>query len=88
MKLSFNGDELKVFSSSPEIGEFEEIIMVSTKESHSDQFELSFDVKFMLEAISSMTSDNVTMKFAGELSPCEIVGEENERAIVLPVRIR
>ncbi|MCL1925173.1 MAG: DNA polymerase III subunit beta [Defluviitaleaceae bacterium] len=54
-----------------------------------DELEISFNPKFLIEAIKAIESDNISMQFGTSLSPCVIMAEnsENYKYLVLPLRM-
>ena len=77
---------LYIRSSSIEIGKVEEKMAIN-KES-SENIKISFSAKYMMEALKTFKSEEIEIKFVGEVKPILINGEEEEglTQLILPIR--
>lgn len=84
IKLSLSKNELMISSNSPEIGRVEEKISISS----SDEIEISFSSKFMLDAIKSFNKDKIIICMNNDSSPIIIKNNEDNSLIqlVLPIK--
>ena len=86
VSLEIVGNKLTLTSSSLEIGKIEEVMNVDVIK--GDNLKISFSVKYMMEAIKSFDSKEVTLYFNGEIKP--IIIKENENGdllqLILPIK--
>ena len=84
--LETRGDILVLKSSSVEIGRVEEKMPI-TKNNNED-IKISFSAKYMMDALKTMKSDNITLTFFGEIKPILLKEENNDNLIclILPIR--
>jgi len=61
------------------------LIEETTAEIEGKELEIIFNTKYLLEALSVIKDDEVTMHFGGELSPCIIQGNGNNKHLVVPM---
>lgn len=75
-----------VITSTAEIGNLYDEISIATV---GDNLEISFNPKFLIDAIRSIDSETISMQFGTSLSPCIIMAEnsENYKYLVLPLRM-
>ena len=61
--------------------------MAINKES-SENIKISFSAKYMMEALKTFKSEEIEIKFVGEVKPILINGEEEEglTQLILPIR--
>lgn len=88
IRLSFDKDELKVFSSLSETGESEESVGISYS---GPQTEIGFNAQYILDFLRAISDENVSFRFrdpqsAGELRP-ETEGGPVYRYVIMPMRI-
>lgn len=86
IRLSLSENECILSSKSKEVGSAIEVL--SSAEYEGDEMDISFNGKYVFEALRVIKNQIVIMKFNGEMSPFVIVGENDESLIelVLPVR--
>lgn len=74
----------KITSMSLEIGKVEEKLNVDCDKN----IKISFSAKYMMDALRTMKSDNVTLTFVGEIKPILLKEENNDNLIclILPIR--
>ncbi len=84
IKLTLSKKELMISSNSPEIGRVEEKISVKS----SDEIEISFSSKFMLDAIKSFNKEKIILCMNNDSSPIVIKNKEDDSLIqlVLPIK--
>lgn len=84
IKLLLTKKELMISSNSPEIGRVEEKMKVKS----SDEIEISFSSKFMLDAIKSFNKDKIILCMNNDSSPIVIKNSEDNSLIqlVLPIK--
>lgn len=88
VKLLIKDATINISSQSKELGRAEEEIFANV-ESDSEVFEISVSAKFLKEAISAINSEEVVIKFSGELTAFTMQPSDYHRDIVevlLPVR--
>jgi DNA polymerase III subunit beta len=85
VKLNVEKDKIKVLSEARELGQQETDLEVT---SEGEQLQISFNNKYLLDALSNCTAKEVTIKFSGNLSPALIVpnGEDGLEYVVMPIR--
>ncbi|MDO4814267.1 MAG: DNA polymerase III subunit beta [Gemella sp.] len=88
VKLQISNGKLNLSSNSKELGSAEEEVDVMNIDETND-FEIAVSAKFLKDAISAVASENVLVKFSGELTAFTIQPSDNHRDIIqvlLPVR--
>jgi DNA polymerase-3 subunit beta len=86
VSLSTKGDLLTVKSVSNEKGKAE-MKMNITKDSN-EEITIAFSAKYMMEALSALTTDEVEMSFVGEVKPIVIKNNVDDGLLQLVVPIR
>ena len=86
IKLQSNGDQIIISSNIPEIGNVEEKITVS--KDNDSEIKIAFNSKFMMDSIKALESEEIELKFNGEIKPIIIKNPENDDVIqlILPIR--
>ena len=86
VKFDCNGNEVIVSSDSPEIGRVEEKIDI--EKNNDINIKIAFSSKFMMDAIRSIESNNVVLKFNGDIKPIIIMDEKDETLLqlILPIK--
>ncbi|RME66843.1 MAG: DNA polymerase III subunit beta, partial [Nitrospirae bacterium] len=86
VKFTLSSGLLHLSASSPEVGEAEDEIEV---EYSADDFAIGFNAKYLIEAMSVMEEEKVSIKMKEPLSATvvEPVGNENYLAVVMPLRL-
>lgn len=82
--LEINENNLKVTSNSLEVGKVEENYNINCKE----KIKISFNSRYMLEALKTIETENVRILFIGEVRPILLKEENNENLLqlILPIR--
>lgn len=87
VKVSTISDkEIEIYSFSPEIGKLSEIVSVAKYE--GEELKISFNAKYMLDALKVIDSQSVDLSFNGATSPFLIHPEGDERTLHLIVPVR
>ena len=87
VRLDFSKDQLRITSSSPELGEASEELAVKFS---GKQTGVGFNAKYLLDfAASIQEKQNLIIELNGELGPGKIYGENDESyfGIVMPMRL-
>lgn len=86
VKFDIISDEIVVTNTSQEMGSFKESLQID--EFKGDPLKISFSTKFMMEALRSLNSLDVIIKFAGDMRPFLLINPVDDSIIhlVLPVR--
>lgn len=82
--LEINNNVLKITSMSLEIGKVEEKMNVNC----SEKLKISFSGRYMMEALRTINTENVSLSFVGEIKPILLKEDNNEDliALILPIR--
>lgn len=86
IKLSVNESECILSSKSQEIGSVVE--KIDNFEFDGEPLEISFNGKYVMEALKTIRNENVVFKFSGQMQAFIIVEEDNENLVqlILPVK--
>ncbi len=86
IKLSFTQDRIHLSSSNPDLGEANEEI---SAERQGEDFETGFNARYLLDVLSAIDGEYLTMQMETSLSPCLIQEHENPKfkAVVMPVKV-
>lgn len=87
VKLSTNeNNSIQISSNTPEVGKV--IEQVEVKEISGEAIKISFNAKFVLDALKAIDSTQITIGFTGAMSPFVLKPIDHERTLhlVLPVR--
>lgn len=87
VKLStIENNRIQISSNTPEVGKVME--QVEVKEISGEDIKISFNAKFMLDALKAIESSQITIGFTGAMSPFVLKPLDNDRTLhlVLPVR--
>lgn len=86
IKLESKGDYLLISSNIPEIGNVEE--RVELPEKVDENVKIAFSSKYMMDAIKVFNSDEIEIKYNGEIKPIIITEGENDSLLqlILPIR--
>jgi len=85
VKFKIESDRLEIMSIA-EAGMFNDEIDI---EMEGNQLEISFNPRYLIEAIKSIDIDKVSLQFTTPLSPCTVKGMDTEdyKYLILPLRI-
>lgn len=86
MRLQLSKNELKATVHNPEQDEAEEIIEVTYS---GDEFEIGFNVAYLLDALSAIKSDDVALQLTDSNHSCLIFGtsDVDSKYVVMPMRL-
>lgn len=86
MRLQLSQNQLQATVHNPEQDEAEEVIEVSYS---GDEFEIGFNVAYLLDALSAIKSDEVVMQLTDSNHSCLLFGSEdiNSKYVVMPMRL-
>lgn len=86
IKMSLSNEECILSSKSQEIGSATEVL--SSAEFSGEPLDISFNGKYVFDAIKAIKSEHIIFKFSGEMSAFVIVGKDDDSVIqlILPVR--
>lgn len=86
IKLESKGDYLLISSNIPEIGNVEEKVDLDTKIDES--VKIAFSSKYMMDALKIFESNEVELKYNGEIKPIIITDGESDNLLqlILPIR--
>ena len=84
--LSLKKNELMISSNSPEIGKVEDY--VAAERNTNDQLVISFSAKYMIEALKTLESEDITIFMNGDSAPIVIKSANDESLIqlILPIK--
>ena len=84
--LTIKKDVLSLQSSAKELGSQENIVEADLE---GDPLQIAFNTKFLLDAISNISTTQVMLEFSGPLSATLVkpIGEEGLEFIIMPVRL-
>jgi DNA polymerase-3 subunit beta len=82
----FSADLLRISAHNPEHEEAEEELMIDYDK---DEFSISFNAQYMLDAVSNLDADTAELTIASNLSSCFIndPGQQTYKFIVMPMRL-
>jgi DNA polymerase III subunit beta len=86
VRFDLEESRLTISSSSPDLGEAREEIVVDYK---GDKVILGFNARYMLDVLGAMTAERVTLELQDSLSPVLIKegGNEDYKSVIMPMRI-
>ncbi len=86
MRLQLSENQLKATVHNPEQDEAEEIIDVTYS---GDEFEIGFNVAYLLEALNAIKSDDVVMQLTDSNHSCLLFGidDVDSKYVVMPMRL-
>ena len=86
IKLSVTQDRIHLSSSNPDLGEANEEI---SAEYQGEDFSTGFNARYLLDVLSAIDGEFLTLQMETPLSPCLIQEHENPKfkAVVMPVKV-
>lgn len=86
IKLESNGNEITISSNIPEIGNVEEHIIV--QKDNESEIKIAFSSKYMMDALKSLESQEISLLFNGDIKPIIIKNPESDdlTQLILPIR--
>ncbi len=86
VKFSAKNDLITITNISQEVGSFKETIKAI--ENKGSDIVVSFSVKFMLDSLKSLDSNEIVVKFSGDMRPFIIIDPDNDKHLNLVVPVR
>ncbi len=85
-RFALEKGEIELSASNPDLGEAREVLPVDYT---GDRFESGFNARYMLDALSAMTSKEVSLELVDELAPAQIrpADDTDYLAVVRPMRM-
>ena len=82
--LEIDNNMLKITSMSLEIGKVEEKLQVTC----NDKIKISFSSRYMMDALRTISTEDVILSFVGEVKPILLKEDDNDDLIglILPIR--
>jgi len=86
IKLSTGNEEAELSSTSPEIGTVKED--VNANEVEGSNLKISFNSKYMMDALKAIDSDEVEVEFFGTMKPFTLKPKDDDSVVqlILPIR--
>lgn len=83
---TISSSEIEIYSFSPEVGKLSERVSISHFE--GEELKISFNAKYMLDALKVIDEPSIEIRFNGATSPFVVQPEGEERTLhlILPVR--
>lgn len=88
LKMALQKDEVKLSTAQTEVGQCVELL--ECEEYQGEELEITFSLDYFKDALSTMDSNDVWVKFTGQLRPFIIVPNSSnyeELQLVLPIRV-
>jgi len=86
IRFKIDKNQLEATTTNPEIGESKEIISVLYK---GQPVEMAFNPRYFTNTLSSMDSNEVSVRFKDEVNPCTIEGKGDPGflSVIMPMRV-
>jgi DNA polymerase-3 subunit beta len=86
VKLQLEKDRLVLSTNNPEVGEASEELAVDYK---GDGVAIGFNSRYLMDVLSAMDRQTITLELNDSLSPCLITeeGDELYKCVVMPMRV-
>ncbi len=86
IRMSVNSDSVELSSNSPEVGTVNEDI--NTGEIEGEGLKISFNSKYMMDALKAINNEDVTIEFYGTMRPFTLKSSESDEVVqlILPIR--
>ncbi|HIV81332.1 MAG TPA: DNA polymerase III subunit beta [Candidatus Salinicoccus merdavium] len=86
IRMSVNSDSIELSSNSPEVGTVNEDI--NTGEIEGEGLKISFNSKYMMDALKAINNEDVTIEFYGTMRPFTLKSSESDEVVqlILPIR--
>ena len=84
--LEIDSEQVQVSAKTPELGEAHETLPV---ESSTGSARIGFDARLLIEALSHIETESLSLEFSGELNPVLVrpVGDDNYVSLIMPMRL-
>lgn len=86
VKLIIDEEKLEITANSPEVGKVSEIVPLS--EFTGEPLKISFNAKYMIDALRALDSERIRVEFTGAMAPFIIQSTDDDQILylILPVR--
>lgn len=86
IRMMISNGNVELSSNSPEVGTVNEDINI--QEIEGEDLKISFNSKYMMDALKAINSDDVTLEFYGTMRPFTIRASESDEVVqlILPIR--
>ena len=86
VKFAFSGGTVTIHINNPDLGTATETVPITYG---GDDVEVTFNARYMLDALTSMNTETVELGLKDELSPCVVSqkGQEDYLSVIMPMRI-
>jgi DNA polymerase-3 subunit beta len=86
VKLQLDKNQLTLSTNNPEVGEANEELAVDYK---GDSLAIGFNSRYLMDVLTAMDGENITLELNDALSPCLIkeAGNESYKCVVMPMRV-
>ena len=86
IRFKIDRDQVEAINTNPEIGEAKETFSVLYK---GQPLEVGFNPRYFIEALNSMDSEEVIVRFKDEVNPCTIEGKDDIGflGVIMPMRV-
>lgn len=86
VQITVEDNNMELVSINPDLGDVKDNIKVDYSD---ERMELGFNSKYFVDALSAMESENITIGFFDNSSPCMIKGEDDKGflGLIMPMRI-
>jgi DNA polymerase-3 subunit beta len=84
--LEIDSEQVQVSAKTPELGEAHETLPV---ESSTGSARIGFDARLLIEALSHIETESLSLEFSGELNAVLVrpVGDDNYVSLIMPMRL-
>ncbi len=89
VKITFNGDNLEIFSQNTDVGMNKSYLPVKKQEKTKEkEVKTSFNYKFLLDGLNNIKSSEVIFNFNNNEEPASLmpVGDESYNYIIMPIK--
>ncbi len=86
VKFAFSPNNLDISASNPDLGEAKEELAAEYK---GEAFEIGFNAKYFIDALSAINDEQAILQLGDETSPC-VIGSEYDREfthVIMPMRL-
>jgi DNA polymerase-3 subunit beta len=86
VKLQLEKNTLLLSTSNPEVGEANEELSLDYQ---GETLSIGFNSRYLMDVLTAMDRENITLEFNDALSPCLIREEGNDayKCVVMPMRV-
>ena len=86
--MHFNNESLLIEAKTPELGEAEEEIPITTKS--TEKISLGINAQFLIDSLREIESASIVCGITGQMSPVSLIPEEdrNHISVIMPIQIK